>query len=253
MSQTPDYPSYPTGSDWRPGGLPPTGGQVLKTSGYAIASLVSGLVGLVTCCAFVPSILEVVFGGIALPSIQRGEARGRGLAIAGIVLGVIGLIAGIVVLIFGFQIPEVAPIPGSEVSDSDRADLESMGVLQQGEEIELLYAGGLTLKESGAVVTDQRLVLYHDESDIQVCLLEDIRTVEFTPGGSWLDEGQFLVECEDEEMLVFSVVSQQGGDKLFHGVLTRKASQARRAAGKPPMGSEPSAADNDEDTGNSSE
>lgn len=252
MSQMPDYPSYPTGPDWRPGGVPPTGGQDLKTSGYAITSFVSGLVGLVTCCAFVPSILGVVFGGIALPPIQRGEARGRGLAIAGIVLGVIGLIAGVVVLILGFQLPEVVPIPGSEVSASDRADLESKGVLQAGEEIELLYVGGFTLEESGAVVTDGRLVLYHDESDIQVCLLEDIRTIEFTPGGGWLDEGQFLVDCEDEEMLVFSVVSQQGGDKLFHSVLTRKASRARRAAGKPPMGSE-TPADDDADTDGSSE
>jgi hypothetical protein len=240
MTQIPGYPDYSTHSDW---GSPEA--TSTKTSGYAVASLVAGVVGLVTCCTFVPSILGIVFGGIALPLTHPGEAKGRGMAIAGIVLGIIGVIAGIVVLIIGIQIPEAIPISGSEVSASDRADLESMGVLEAGEEIELFYAGGLTLKESGALVTDRRLVLYHGESDIEACPLQDVRAVEFTPGSGWLEEGQFLVECEDEEMLLFSVAAQQDGDKRFHRILTRQASKARQAAGKPAVASEFSDASED--------
>jgi hypothetical protein len=64
-------------------GLPP------ETSGKAIFSLISGLI-----IIFVPfSICAVIFGYLALWEIRRnpGRLEGRGLAIAGIVLGYLGL------------------------------------------------------------------------------------------------------------------------------------------------------------------
>jgi hypothetical protein len=62
----------------------------VTTSGFAVASLVLGLFG---WCAFIPSILAVVFGNVALDRIatSNGRQQGRGLAIAGIVLGWIGI------------------------------------------------------------------------------------------------------------------------------------------------------------------
>ena len=74
-----------------------------RTSGYAIASLVLGIVGLVAV-PFVASILAIVFGGSARreiaadPSLKGGEyARagvivgwvGIGLAVAGVVIGLL--------------------------------------------------------------------------------------------------------------------------------------------------------------------
>ena len=61
-----------------------------RTSGYAIASLVLGIAGLVFF-PLVPSILAVVFGNKAREEIRRGEARGDGLAIAGVILGWVGI------------------------------------------------------------------------------------------------------------------------------------------------------------------
>lgn len=52
------------------------------TSGLAITSLVLSLVG--------GGLLAVIFGACAMPQIRRGERTGGGLAVAGIVLGVIG-------------------------------------------------------------------------------------------------------------------------------------------------------------------
>ena len=68
------------------------------TNGYAIASLVLGIVGML-----IGSILAVVFGHMALGQIRRTGQSGRGLAIAGLVLGYLG-VAGtlIVILILGF-------------------------------------------------------------------------------------------------------------------------------------------------------
>ena len=77
-----------------PGG--PTSGAYpvqQRTNGLAIASLIMGILGI--------SVLAVIFGHIALSQIrQRGEA-GRGLAIAGTVIGwvEIGLVALAFVLV----------------------------------------------------------------------------------------------------------------------------------------------------------
>lgn len=63
------------------------------TNGYAIASLVLSLLGLTCMVLFLPQILGVVFGVIALRQLDRKKLqRGRGLAWAGILLGVIGLV-----------------------------------------------------------------------------------------------------------------------------------------------------------------
>ena len=78
------------------GGLPPlpptaTSGSATpeKTSGLAIASLIFGLLFL-----FFPlSIVAIVFGHISLSQIKKSAGRlgGKGLAIAGLVLGYLGV------------------------------------------------------------------------------------------------------------------------------------------------------------------
>lgn len=77
-----------------PGSGVPTG----RTSGLAIASLVTGL--FFWFCA-IPGILAIVLGHIALEKIEDsgGVTGGRGMAIAGIVLGWVGIgITGLLVL-----------------------------------------------------------------------------------------------------------------------------------------------------------
>lgn len=56
-----------------------------RTNGLAIASLVLGLTGFITC-GFT-SILAVVFGHVALGQIRRDRTDGHGMALAGVVLG----------------------------------------------------------------------------------------------------------------------------------------------------------------------
>ena len=74
-------------------GQPAYGYQVAatqKTNGLAIASLVCGCLFFIY---FIPSILALVFGYIAKGQIDRsnGAEGGRGMAIAGIILGWIGV------------------------------------------------------------------------------------------------------------------------------------------------------------------
>lgn len=58
-----------------------------STNGLAIASLVLGILWLY----WIGSILAVIFGHIALKQISERNQGGRGLAIAGLVLGWIGV------------------------------------------------------------------------------------------------------------------------------------------------------------------
>jgi hypothetical protein len=64
-----------------------------QTAGFAVASLVLGLVGLFVF-PIVSGILAIVFGSLRL----RAGSAGRGMAIAGFVLGIVGTVGWFVIL-----------------------------------------------------------------------------------------------------------------------------------------------------------
>ena len=66
-----------------------------RTNGYAIASMVLGILWL--WC--VGSVLALIFGYISLTQIRKRGEGGRGMAIAGIVLGWIGVALAFILLI----------------------------------------------------------------------------------------------------------------------------------------------------------
>jgi hypothetical protein len=78
------------------------------TNGMAIASLVLGILWL----CFVGSILALIFGYVALRQIDERNEDGRGMAIAGIVLGWVGvgvLALYVVLAIVGVAASTTAP------------------------------------------------------------------------------------------------------------------------------------------------
>lgn len=223
-------------------------GEPLRTSGMAIASLVMGSIGLFTCCLAVPSILAVFFAAIALPPIGREEFKGRGLAIGGLVLGIVGLLAGIGFWVFVAITPSTKPIPGAQISKKDRAILEKLGVVSKGEEIELFFSGGMTsIKEGGVVITATHLVIYGEGGSPQKTRLAEVNSVDFTPGKNWIDDGQFLLTLDNGKTVTFAVGSQDSADKLFYKVLAKKVTQTRRSVGKNFSLTAPPDAESDED------
>jgi hypothetical protein len=62
------------------------------SNGFCVASLVLGIIGIPASCAVVPPILAIVFGIIGLNQISKSgtSGGGKGMAIAGIICGVIG-------------------------------------------------------------------------------------------------------------------------------------------------------------------
>jgi hypothetical protein len=72
-----------------------------KTNGLAIAAVVMGISGVLSAWALLPSILALVFGLVSHSQIKRsaGLQDGRGLAIAGLVLGADGVVVGLIWLL----------------------------------------------------------------------------------------------------------------------------------------------------------
>jgi hypothetical protein len=73
------YPPHPQQPAYPPAVTPP------RTNGLAVASLILGVTGFITC-GFT-SILAVAFGHVALHQINRDGSDGRGMALSGTILG----------------------------------------------------------------------------------------------------------------------------------------------------------------------
>ena len=86
MSQVPQPPP-PTAPPGSFGGFPPPGGGP-RTNGPAIASLILGLLG---CIPLLGSLLAIVLGFVGIRKARDPQVGGKGLAIAGIILGVLWL------------------------------------------------------------------------------------------------------------------------------------------------------------------
>jgi hypothetical protein len=79
---------------------PPYGGAAARTNGFAIASLVLGILWL----SWIGSVLALVFGYLARSQISRTREGGAGLALAGIILGWIGVATFLLLILFGLAV-----------------------------------------------------------------------------------------------------------------------------------------------------
>jgi hypothetical protein len=120
----PDYPPNfpPYASPGTQGySLPPQG----RTSGAAITSLVCGLI---FCVPFVTGLVAIITGFVGISATKNPAVRGRGMAIAGLILGLLSLAGwglfggGILVLIHGSG-PERA-FAKQYVSDLSAANID---------------------------------------------------------------------------------------------------------------------------------
>jgi len=94
--QPPAYPPPPPGA---PGGYGPSAGPQ-KRSPLAIVALVTGIIAVLPCCWSFPvfAIVALVTGFIGKKQIDesQGQIPGRGMALAGIILGAVAIVIAIV-------------------------------------------------------------------------------------------------------------------------------------------------------------
>ena len=85
------YQGYPAGYPYMPGY-----GNQTSTNGMSIAALVCGLCGFIYG---VPAILGIIFGFVSLSQIKQRGQSGRGMALAGIIVGALWLVLFIILII----------------------------------------------------------------------------------------------------------------------------------------------------------
>lgn len=94
----PGYPPSPAGyppqypPQYPPPGYPPYPQPFKPTSGWATAGLIFGILGF--CLPIIGSLLGIVFGIIGITKTRDNRAGGRGMAVAGLSLGIVSLLFG---------------------------------------------------------------------------------------------------------------------------------------------------------------
>lgn len=82
--------------------------QARKTNTLAIVSMIASIVGFLWILPFIGSLAGAIMGHISLKQIAQSGEGGRGMALAGVIVGWVGLgivvIAGIAFLIFFFAV-----------------------------------------------------------------------------------------------------------------------------------------------------
>ena len=91
LNNDPATPAPPLPPYW-----PPPPGVAPATDGFAITSLVLGILGFVPIAA----IVSIVFGVLSLRRITRRPLRGRRLAISGLVLSAAWIVAIVIIVMF---------------------------------------------------------------------------------------------------------------------------------------------------------
>jgi len=83
--------------------MPPVVPQA-KTSGLAIAALVCGIAGL--CTAGLGGVVGIILGIVAMVKVKRsaGQLKGKGLAIGGIIVGILSILLWAVLIVGGLAV-----------------------------------------------------------------------------------------------------------------------------------------------------
>ena len=92
-------PAYPAPGGYAPQYPPVVMAVAPPASGWSVAALVLGITGIFFgwCALGLPCLLAVIFGHVGLNETRRGAKSGRGLAIAGLVMGYLCLVPAVVI------------------------------------------------------------------------------------------------------------------------------------------------------------
>ena len=102
----PPPPAYETTPGYPGQGGPMMGGPMAAPrNGFGIAALVLGILAIVLCWTvyggIILGILAIIFAVLGMRRAKRGEATNRGMAISGLVTGIIGLVIAVVLIAIG--------------------------------------------------------------------------------------------------------------------------------------------------------
>ena len=95
----------------------PSGGAP-RQNGMGVASLILGILGLVGCLGltFILPLLALIFGILGRKKADAGLADNKGMATAGMIMGIIGLVIGLIWVILSLVGAATVPFMSTTVN-----------------------------------------------------------------------------------------------------------------------------------------
>ncbi|GAA3160542.1 MULTISPECIES: DUF4190 domain-containing protein [Streptomyces] len=117
-------------AEWAPSPAAAPWGAPHPRNGMGVSALVLGATGLVLALfivlfwlAWLPALLALIFGGIGVSQVRKGVATNRGMALAGVFLGIAGLLISATSLVFTVVIVgKAVDHARAEAEEADTAD-----------------------------------------------------------------------------------------------------------------------------------
>lgn len=85
-----------------------------RGTGFAITSLVLGIISFLLCGGCLTGVPAMIFGGLGISAANKGNGDGKGMAIAGLILGIIATLLGLAWAFF-YGIAMIAAISSGEL------------------------------------------------------------------------------------------------------------------------------------------
>jgi hypothetical protein len=184
-----------------PPGMPPSmrGGSMQYqptpgTNGFAVASLICSIVGF--CAVFIGGLLGILFGVLGISKAKQTNGRGKGMAIAGIVIGIITLITSGLLVAGGYGAyflgkkvagiaREFATTPQVYVEDLSTGKIDEAQAMTSGLSRDEIQAQSTSLQGMGAF---QRVEITKSDSAKNATNGTSSSNVEFT-GNAYFANG----------------------------------------------------------------
>lgn len=149
--------------------------------------------------------------------------------------GILGVAALFGVLIYiGVNSPGTAVIPGRQLKSKFVKQINQLGVLEPGEQIEYFYSDAMIGIEDGFyLVTDRAVILYSRNWTPPVIRVDyaDIRDTSTSFSTSWFIDSVMVLTLDDGTVISVPAATENGGDKrMYDAIDARVAKGDQRGA-----------------------
>lgn len=204
-----------------------------KTSGLAITSLVFGILG--GCCPAISSLVAIICGHIALGSIKNsgGAITGKGIAVAGLVLGYLTLFLAILFIALG--LPKLQGFVSTAL-DTSFAEQIHAGMEQMAADGEAKGDKSLGWPADAGITTvtelKKRLV---DGGYIDTQIASRIPFENFQIGNVSKDDPESTIFIQLKKELFAGITIAIKKDGEVEGITTQETSEANLPPRQPPF------------------
>lgn len=144
------------------------------------------------------------------------------MQVFGVVLILLVLSAVAAVIYATAVTPEQTVVSARQFPARYARQLDSLGLLQEGEQLQLIYCDGFfDIRDGMYLLTDRHVILY-DRSNVEpawIIPFSEIEDVSIEYSDSWLDDSVLTLFLRDDDVAVIPLSNTNNGDRLWYNKL----------------------------------